>query len=558
MIGTSPKKLDYSSLQSMTGIAVEALIEWEKILDSGHVVTEESCLREAETATFSVSRRIPAILRPATREQVQECLQVANHYRIPLYPISSGKNWGYGSRVPSADSCVLLDLSRMNRITDFSEDLAYVTVEPGVTQRQLFRFLQERKSNLWMDATGSSPDCSLIGNTMERGFGHTPYGDHFSYVCGLEVVLPTGELAQTGFSRFEKMDAAPLYRWGVGPSLDGLFSQSNLGIVTRMTIWLMPAPEHFEAFFFRCDEKDDIGPLIEALRPLRLNGTLRSTVHIGNDYKVLSALQQYPWEQTAGHSPLTFEQMREFRKRLSMGSWNGSGGLYGTRAQVAESKRLIRKALAGKVKKLQFLNDRTIELASRFAKPFRWITGWDLKHALDLVRPVYGLMKGIPTDHSLTSSYWRKRTPIPAEMNPDRDGCGLLWCAPVAPATREHALELTNLVNETLLKHGFEPIISLSLITERALTCVVSISYDRHVEGEDAKAMRCLRDLLKRLTDAGYYSYRLGIQSMEEMNVANSYNDLLRSIRETLDPNGILAPGRYEAKKMSRAAAAGD
>src|SRR5262249_23872360 len=147
--------------------------------------------------------------------------------------------------------CVLLDLSRMNRILDFNEELAYATVEPGVTQRQLFAFLQERKSRLWVDATGSSPDCSLIGNAMERGFGHTPYGEHIANTCGFEVVLPTGEVVETGFSRYPNVHAAPVYRWGLGPSLDGLFAQSNLGVVTRMTFWLMPAPEKFEAFFFR-------------------------------------------------------------------------------------------------------------------------------------------------------------------------------------------------------------------------------------------------------------------------------------------------------------------
>ena len=88
-----------------------------------------------------------------------------------------------------------------------------------------------------------------------------------------------------------------LHRWGVGAYLDGLFTQSNLGVVTRMSIWLMPAPEYFQAYFFSCDSDDGLAPIVEALRPLRLNGTLRSTVHIANDYKVLSGMQQYPWEE---------------------------------------------------------------------------------------------------------------------------------------------------------------------------------------------------------------------------------------------------------------------
>ena len=117
-------------------------------------------------------------------------------------PISTGKNWGYGSRAPVRDG-VLLDLGRLNRIVDFDEELAYVTIEPGVTQRQLFDVPAASASrDSWMDATGASPDCSIIGNTLERGFGHTPMGDHAANACGFEVVLPTGECIETGFSRF--------------------------------------------------------------------------------------------------------------------------------------------------------------------------------------------------------------------------------------------------------------------------------------------------------------------------------------------------------------------
>jgi 4-cresol dehydrogenase (hydroxylating) len=226
-----------------------ALADWTDVLGSAYVITDRDRLDSAQTTTYATHHVVPAILRPSCREQVQECLRVANKYRVGVYPVSSGKNWGYGSRVPVDEVSVLLDLSRMNRILDFSEDLAYATVEPGVTQSQLSAFLRDQKSNLWMDAGGGAPESSLIGNTMERGFGHTPYGDHFAHSCGLEVILPTSERIETGFSRFPDTKTGPLYRWGVGPVLDGLFSQSNLGVVTRMSIWLMPAPEYFSRVF---------------------------------------------------------------------------------------------------------------------------------------------------------------------------------------------------------------------------------------------------------------------------------------------------------------------
>ncbi len=76
-------------------------------------------------------------------------------------------------------------------------------------------------------------------------------------------------------------------------------------------------------------------------------------------------------------------------------------------------------------------------------------------------------------------------------MNPDQDGCGLLWCSPVTPADGAQAEELVALAGEILLRHGFEPAISLTMITERSLACVISLAYDRQIEGEDKRASAC-------------------------------------------------------------------
>jgi 4-cresol dehydrogenase (hydroxylating) flavoprotein subunit len=522
-----------------------ALTAWSAALGPENVVTGEPSLRAAETATFASTHRIPAIIRPGNRQEVQECLRIATRFATPVYPISSGRNWGYGSRIPPADGCVLMDLGRMDRIVDFNEALAYVTVEPGVTQAQLYAFLEERGSKLWMDATGSSPQCSLIGNAVERGFGHTPYGDHFAHACGLEVVLPTGDVVETGFARFPSARAAPLYHWGVGPSLDGLFSQSNYGIVTRMTVWLMPRPEYFQAYYFRCQEAGQLKTTIDALRPLRLDGTIRSASHIANDYKVVAALRQYPWLETGGRTPLGGTMMAQFRKDLKIGAWNGSGALYGTKRQVKEARRLLRKALQGSAQHLQFLDDRTLQLASWFAKPYQLISGWNLERTLAVLKPVYGLMKGIPTEHTLASTYWRKSFAPPVAMDPDRDGCGLLWCSPVAPNDGAAASHLTALISEHVLAHGFEPAISLTMISGRALACIISLAYDRDIPGEDERAMACYRHLLRILAQCGYYSYRLPVGMMSAMSEPGAYTNLLDGIKHALDPSGILAPGRY-------------
>jgi 4-cresol dehydrogenase (hydroxylating) len=197
------------------------------------------------------------------------------------------------------------------------------------------------------------------------------------------------------------------------------------------------------------------------------------------------------------------------------------------------------------VERLEFLDERKLALARRFTGVYRLVTGWDLSAALDLVQPVFGLLKGIPTGRPLASAYWRKRTPPPAQMDPDHDGCGLLWCAPVAPLEGTHALRIADLSSRTLLEHGFEPMLSMTLVNERALTCVVSISYDRQLPGEDERAMACYGALSRALVAAGYHSYRLGIQSAGEMQEPDTYRALLSELKDTLDPHGILAPGRY-------------
>ena len=528
---------------------------WESVVGAPNVIADPAALREAETGTYHTGNRVPAIVRPANRREVQECLRVANRCKISVYPVSGGKNWGYGSRMPSSDNCVILDLSRMNRIVEFNEELGYVTLEPGVTQAQLQKFLQERGSKLWMDSTGASPECSIIGNTVERGFGHTPYGDHFGTSCGLEVVLPDGSVIETGMSRFESAHAGPTYRWGVGPFLDGLFSQSNFGIVTRMTQWLMPAPEYFQAYYFKVERDEGLVDIINALRPLRLNGTIRSASHIVNDYKVVSALQQYPYDRMNGQTPLRGPVLDELRKGLKIGMWNGSGALYGTKGQVAEARRLLKAALKGKAHQLVFLDDAKLKLAARLSKPFEMVFGWNLEKTLALLKPVYGLMKGIPTDHPLSSTYWRKRTPPPAQnMHPDRDGCGLIWCNAICPTDGAHARRVATLATSICLECGFEPAISITMLTERTLANIISLAYDRSVDGEDARAFACYKRLLAELAKEGYYPYRLAVGAMGAMNDGSDYNRILSALKDTLDPNNVLSPGRYIAPAATPAA----
>ena len=397
-----------------------------------------------------------------------------------------------------------------------------------------------------MDATGNTQDHSLIGNLAERGSGHTPYADHFNYVSNMEVVLPNGDCVHTGLGRFDNAKSKSIYRWGLGPYLDGLFTQSNLGIITQATIWLMPAPAYHEYVYFSFRHHKDISEVVDLLRPLRLNGTIKSAIHISNDYKVISAMQPYPWDKTGGATPLSREFMDEAAKTWDFGAWNGYTSLYGTWLEVASAKRQIKKQLKGKVKRIAFLSPWLLKLADIMQKPYQMLTGINLPEMLKVLKPIYHLTKGVPTDHFMGSTYWRKKTGVPAQPNPDRDGCGLLWCAPIAPIDGRHASTIYDIMLPVFAKHGFEPMINITLLTERALCCVISISFDRNVPGEDQKALECHDQLLTELTDAGYYPYRLSTHAMDKVPPAEpSHSALLKTLKDALDPNGIMAPGRY-------------
>jgi 4-cresol dehydrogenase (hydroxylating) len=238
--------------------------------------------------------------------------------------------------------------------------------------------------------------------------------------------------------------------------------------------------------------------------------------------------------------------MQELRRRMNIGYWNGSGGLYGTRAQVREARSQLRRALSGKVSRLQFVDDRLLRFMGKFAKPFRLLTGWDISRTLRVIDPVYKLLKGVPTEAPLASVYWRKKTAIPAQMDPDRDGCGLLWCSPVVPNKASDIAEVTGLATRTLLAQGFEPQMSISMSTERMSICVITISYDRREPGEDERALACYRTLTEQLVERGYPPYRLNVSAMDYLGANGEYGSLLGDLKRVLDPNDILAPGRYE------------
>ncbi|MEG3969632.1 FAD-binding oxidoreductase [Microcoleus sp. T2B6] len=491
-------------------------------LDAENVLTDTDSISAYQTATFITSQQVLAVLKPGDATQVQACVKVANQHKTPIYPISGGKNWGLGSRVPVQNNCIILDLSRLNRILDFNEKLAYITVEPGVTFQQVYEFLRQQNSNLFLSVIGGSPDASLIGNLLERGDGIGPYGERATHVCGFEVILPTGEFIHTGFGRFANASATPVSRWGVGPASEGLFTQSNLGIVTKMTFWLRPLPQFFQVFTCSIPDVAYLSGLLDTIQPLMLQEIIQGNCcSVWNSYKVFARQGRYPWKIMDGKTPLHLKELKRFER------WFASGAIYSaSREQGLAQRQIIEQALAGKVEELVFADDDS--------NP-------ELRED--------NLYLGVPSNQNVKSTYWRKKSPIPAQLDPDRDRCGTLWLCLVFPFDGVVISPAVETIEVIIKQYQFEPNLAFNCNSGRSIHLFIAIMFDREVAGEDEKAMSCHDELLQMLTQAGHIPYRLGIQSMNSLPPAqDDYGFFLRTLKQALDPNDILAPGRYDFK----------
>lgn len=476
--------------------------------------------------TLPFRHRPSGVIFPTSTSDVVAAVRHARQHSIPLYPVSRGRNWGYGDAMAPGEGYLVLDFSRMNRVLEIDETLAYATIEPGVTQGQLFEALRARGDRLWMDANGAGPDASLVGNVLERGFGHTPLGDRASLVCGMEVVLGTGEILQTGFGRFPGAWARSTYGHGIGPSLDGLFFQSGLGIVTRLSLWLMPKPESFGAFSVILPDEEPLSDLIDALRNLRLAGVVKSCVHVGNALRALTAMVPYPWDLVSERGALPPSWIEAQCRHFGVGAWNATGACYGPRAVVEAKLSEIRRVLS----------------------PFgvRTITDEEIPNLPPAVAPALGLLRGEPTNVYLRGAAWRSRSDRGAH-DPLENGAGLLWMVPTLPAIGEHAVRVRDLATSALHRHGFDAPVTLTFVNDRTLLATTNISYDRSSEEDTRAAWECYRETVPRLIAEGYPPYRAGVGGYDLVDPAGEYHDIVGRVKVALDPEGIVSPGRYRS-----------
>lgn len=452
--------------------------------------------------TLPQGTRPLAIIRPDAAPQVSDAMRAITAAGVKWKTISRGKNWGYGDACAADDGAIIIDLRRMDRIIEINEELAYAVIEPGVTQGQLAGELIARGSRLMLDVTGAGPDASIAGNILQRGFGHTPYGDRFSNSCNYEVVLPDGRLIRTGFGDVENSVVGHVYPYGRGPNSQGMFPQSDNGIVTRMTIWLMPRPEAIDGFGFKTDDDDAFKNIVDIIGKLRQDGVIDSVVHLANDLRVLSS-QPSLRTTSERRGPLTADERASLRKQAGVGRWNGLGGLYGPRTVVNAKRRVVKQALR-KFCRVRFFTQRQVKLVDVVTErlPSTSLLN-SFRHLTSAIKDVNDLLCGIPTPKHLEGAFFRNRP-----TTGDVIDAGLLWIAPVIPCTGQAAIDLIQNLEPILKRYGFDLPITISPVVPRAAVCIANISFDKNAPDECDRAIECYRES-SRVTDRlGFPCYR--------------------------------------------------
>lgn len=166
---------------------------------------------------------------------------------------------------------------------------------------------------------------------------------------------------------------------------------------------------------------------------------------------------------------------------------------------------------------------------------------------IDAIWPAINLFRGVPTDQYAKQVYFKHYDRKPSDtVDPARDGCGFIWIGPVVPFTGEDAARAIELARPVFAKHGFDVFIELIVESPRALIALFGVFYDKKSPEERARGAAWYKDMREAFLDAGYPPYRVGTGSQPgAFDRSPVLRDVVHRIKKSLDPENILAPGRY-------------
>lgn len=375
---------------------IEAFVQSCQKLSPTLVTTDSKDLTPAVQNSLGLKRKILGLIAPKQRTELQSVMRLACDFKIPMHPISTGCNWGFGSKLPYTENSFILDLSQLNKISNYDPVFGCVSIEPGVTQRQLMEFLNTQSSDYYLDMTGSSAESSVLGNTLERGIAYNSL--RVEAVLRIEVLTLKGDLLQTGYAQWDQSLVKNLIKHSPGPNVEGLFFQSNLGIVANLTLQLKRKPDT-EVFFNFNFPHVHLKEIIDTFGDLKRRYPWEAIVHIANRGRsqrmalhILQAAEKSLF-QTVGSATAAAESITvQFPHE-----WIAIGSVKGPKPLVQEIVGHLKKGLK---KKGRWVHFQTHQL--EFAKKFTARLGLkNLRLRLELASTLSGLSQGRTTNATL-------------------------------------------------------------------------------------------------------------------------------------------------------------
>ena len=361
---------------------------------------------------------------------------------------------------------------------------------------------------------------SVIGNSLDHGCTYLPYGVDFGAPCGMEVVTAGGELLRPGTGALPTRKAWHVYKRGLGPTLDQLFMQSNVGFVTKMGVWLMPYPETYMPFWVRVQHDDDLAA-VDTLRRLSLDDTIRMIPQIANTLIWASVMSRRSdwWD---GEGPIPEPVIDKIASELEVGRWMMRAALYGDEAVVDHRFAKIKKA-------------------------FEQIPGcdvWGAKHkpedAAKLEHPAEQIQAGVPNlDWNFMTGWYG-----------GEESGGHVGFSPVAPLTGHDALAVRDVMRGLINDRAqLDYMAALLPVNARSFVHITMVIFDVANEQQCRGAYDTCKLLVQEAAKQGYGEYRAHLDFMDLAAEQYSFGDhayrrFVERIKDAVDPDGILAPGK--------------
>ncbi|MBP2635267.1 MAG: putative FAD-linked oxidoreductase [Firmicutes bacterium] len=232
--------------------------EFKKIVGDQYVLTsKEELLCYSYDATPGYSHMPDVVISPGNTEEVSKVLALANREKIPVYPRGSGTNLSAGT-VPMQGGIVLL-MTRFQNLIEIDAANLVAVAEPGVIVSVLNKAVEEF-GLIYPPDPGTVATATLGGTVSENagGLRGLKYGVSKHYVMGLEVVLADGRVMNCGGKNVKDVAGYDLTKLFTG-------SEGTLGVITKIIVKLVPAPETRKAMMGIFSNLDNAGSAISAI-----------------------------------------------------------------------------------------------------------------------------------------------------------------------------------------------------------------------------------------------------------------------------------------------------